>query len=225
MTARHKHVPGTAPVASGRLPKPVFWIMGVCILIELVLQAADLGLIGSPLWRSRAYQNGAFWPGLLGGWQANYTAQPALMFVTYAFLHGGFWHLAGNMFTLLVLGRIVSGYFSPRDLLLLYAISILGGAAAFGAMSLSPQPMVGASGAVFGLAAAWQYRDCAGIASGRARVWRLALGIGFLVAVNLLIWLVFDWALAWQTHLGGVVAGWIGAWLLHRRHAQRPNRS
>ena len=79
-------------------------ILGVCTLVEAVLQGTDFGLWGSPRWRGLAYQNGGFWRGLLDNWRPNYAVQPAAMFASYGFLHGGFFHLAVNMITLASLG-------------------------------------------------------------------------------------------------------------------------
>ncbi|MEL6914723.1 MAG: rhomboid family intramembrane serine protease [Pseudomonadota bacterium] len=190
------------------MPLIVWWLGGVCVVVEALLLASDLGLLGSPLWRSYAYQNGAFWPGLLGGWEPNYAAQPLMMFVTYAFLHGGPWHLAGNMITLLLLGRVLSNL-GLRPLLALYVISALGGAALFAAFSTTPQPMVGASGALFGMVGAWQHRDFARDAASGPGRWRLAHALGVLVLLNLVLWVAFAGALAWQAHLGGFIAGWL----------------
>lgn len=217
MTAPDTEDAGHAPPAPGRLPPAALWIGAGCVLAELVLQAADLGLIGSPLWRSLAYQYGAFWPGLLHGWRPNYAAQPLTMFLTYAFLHGGFWHLAGNMAALMALGRIAAGHVGQKGLMLIYVASALGGAAAFGAMASGPQPMVGASGALFGLAGAWQYWDLEFPGHPGGRGWRLTRGVGFVVVLNAVLWVVLEGALAWQTHLGGFLAGWIVAVLLARR--------
>ena len=204
-----------------RPPRLALWIGGICILIELGLQAADLGLVGSPLWRSLAYQNGAFWPGLLWGWQPNYAAQPVLMFASHAFLHGGLLHLVGNMLALASLGRIAAGHVGPGGFALIYGLSVLGGAVAFGLLALGPQPMVGASGALFGLAGAWQYWEYAGARPGRDRLWHLARVIAGLILLNLVLWLAFSGALAWQTHLGGFVAGWAVARFLYGRAPAR----
>lgn len=198
-----------------RVTPAVIGIGAVCILVELVLQLADLRLIGSPLWRSLAYQNGAFWPGLLHGWQPNYRLQPVAMFFTYAFLHGGLGHLAGNMLTLVALGEIVVERAGSRGFVMVYAASSLGGAALFGLLAASPQPMVGASGALFGLAGAWQYWDHAGRDHGR--FWRLIRIAALLVLLNVVLWIMLDGVLAWQTHLGGFLAGWITAAALARR--------
>jgi len=196
---------------------PVLLVLIVlCCAIELVLTAADWGLIGSLRWRGLAYQNGAFWAGLLFNWRPNYDAQPWLMFVTYAFLHSGFWHLAGNMLTLFFLGSIVEERVGQRGLLTLYAVSAIGGAAAFAVLTSSPQPMVGASGALFGLAGAWQYWewiDCRHGGLSRWPVWRTVLG---LVVLNVVLWVWMEGLLAWETHLGGFLAGWVGAAALRR---------
>jgi rhomboid protease GluP len=191
-------------------------LIGLCCGVELVLIAADYGLVGTPRWRGLAYQNGAFWAGLLFNWRPNYGAQPWLMFVTYAFLHSGFWHLAGNMLTLFFLGGIVEERVGRGGLAALYAVSAIGGAAVFGAMTSSPQPMVGASGALFGLAGAWQYwewsdRRQQGLS--RWPVWRIVLGLVFLNAV---LWVLLRGLLAWEVHLGGFIAGWAGAVALMR---------
>lgn len=224
MTAHNKDDTGTLPGLSGPVPPVALWIGGGCVLVELVLLVADLGLVGSPLWRSLAYQNGAFWPGLLWGWQPNYAAQPALMFVSYAFLHSGVWHLLGNMLALVVLARIAADHVGQRAFALIYGVSALGGAAVFGVLALGPQPMVGASGALFGLAGAWQYWEYAHAGRGHRRGWHLARAFGSLVMLNLALWVAFSGALAWQTHLGGFLAGWMMASLLHRRRAGRPDQ-
>jgi membrane associated rhomboid family serine protease len=209
-------LPSKAAHAGYRASLVLLGLIGLSSGVELILIAADHGLIGTPRWRGLAYQNGAFWAGLLYNWQPNYDAQPWLMFVTYAFLHTGFGHLAGNMLTLFFLGRIVQERVGQRGLAALYAVSAIGGAAAFAAMNSSPQPMVGASGALFGLAGAWQYWEWrARVRAARHTwpVWRMVLG---LVALNVVLWWWQDGRLAWETHLGGFIAGWVGAVVLRR---------
>lgn len=200
--------PPEAPRPRGGQSLVLAGLIGLCCAIELTLVAADHRLLGSPLWRGQAYQYGAFWAGLLYNWRPNYEAQPWLMFASYAFLHGGPGHLFGNMLTLFFLGTIVDERVGQGGLLAIYAVSAVGGAAAFGLLTTSPQPMVGASGALFGLAGAWQYWDWADRRRAGQRtwpVWRMVLG---LVALNLLLWWWMDGLLAWETHLGGFIAGW-----------------
>lgn len=222
MTGSHsdmgeEKIPGTR----ARLSSAVLVIGGVCVLVELGLQASDFHLIGSPLWRSLAYQSGAFWPGLLHGWKPNYPLQPVAMFLTYAFLHGGFGHLAGNMITLLALGEVVMARVGQKGFLLIYAVSALVGAALFGVLATGPLPMVGASGALFGLMGAWLYWDFIDPERRRRRFWRLVRGAGILVVLNVVLWVLFDGRLAWQAHLGGALAGWATAAALNRWSAGR----
>ena len=99
----------TAPLAHpwrGMIPVlAVFMVLP--ILTELALTLADLGVIGTPRLRARAYQYGAFWAGLLDNWRPNYAAQPQTMFVTYSFLHANLWHLTGNMIAFVVLLQLL----------------------------------------------------------------------------------------------------------------------
>ncbi|MDF0598568.1 rhomboid family intramembrane serine protease [Psychromarinibacter halotolerans] len=214
-----RDISGPTPSASGTtggVSPVLLMIAAVCILIELVLQGADLKLFGSPVWRSRTYQYGAFWPGLLHGWRPNYAAQPYAMFLTYAMLHGGLGHLAGNMFTLLALGETVVRRVGQRGFVLIYSTAALGGAALFGLTADGPRPMVGASGALFGLAAALIYWNFVIPEHTAGRMRRLAAAIGSLIVLNALLWVLLDGLLAWETHLGGFLAGWLAAWLLDR---------
>lgn len=194
---------------------PLLVAVGILsVLIELVLTAADLQWIGTRLWRSLAYQYGAFWPGLLYSWQPNFNGQPVTMFASYAFLHGGPGHLAGNMITLFALGAVAVERVGQARTLAIYALSALGGAALFGLMTASPQPMVGASGALFGLAGAWQFWVYDDTPDRRQRLLHLGRAALLLVLLNVLLWWLMDGRLAWQTHLGGFLCGWVAAvWL------------
>ena len=186
------------------------------VLIELALEGADLGLWGTPLWRGIAYHYGAFWTGLLDNWRPNYAAQPAAMFLTYSFLHGGLWHLAGNMMMLAVLGVALSLRMGQWVVLGLYFGSAAFGASVFAMLNHSAQPMVGASGALFGLAGAWEmlaWRDLRAAGKGTGPVWR---DIGLLAGMNVVWWAITAGQLAWETHLGGFVAGVVLAWMWTR---------
>lgn len=203
--------PGPGPGAHPRQGLRV--LAGLIVLIclpEAVLLLTDHGLLGSPRWRPLAYQYGAFWAGLLYGWQPNYTAQPALMFATYSFLHTGPAHLAGNMLALGWLGQRLLARMTPLAFVAVWLAAMLGGAAMFGTLSRNPAPMVGASGAIFGLAAAWILGDWQDRRRHQPR-WtalRPALLMTLLLAaLNLGTWALQSGQLAWETHLGGFLAG------------------
>ncbi|WP_299819495.1 rhomboid family intramembrane serine protease [uncultured Jannaschia sp.] len=189
----------------------------LCTLIEVTLSLADLGVLGMPRLRQLTYDYAGFWPGLLGNWRPNYAVQPWTMFLTYGFLHGGPVHLIVNMITLWSLGRAVIDRVGGRGFWLLYGAAILGGGAGFGLLASDLRPMVGASGALFGLVGgilAWTYVDRYSL---EEAMWPVIRAVLLLVALNVVFWWAMDGQLAWETHLGGFVAGWIMALLIDPR--------
>lgn len=192
----------------------LFGLIGVCSLIEIVLQLGDFGLFGVPRFRSLVYEYGGFWPGLLGSWKPNYPLQPAAMFLTYGFLHAGLVHLIVNMITLYSLGRPVVERVGTARAALLYVGALLGGAVGFALLADTFRPMVGASGALFGLAGAilaWEYSDRTAL---REQLWPVVRAVLFLAALNAVLYVAMKGLLAWETHLGGFVAGWVLGLLL-----------
>ncbi|TCM78985.1 rhomboid family intramembrane serine protease [Rhodovulum steppense] len=199
----------------------LFGLILACSGIELALWLADKGLIEPPRLRQIAYDYGGFWPGLLKGWKPNYPAQPYAMFLTYGFLHGGLAHLVVNMITLWSLGRAVLDRVGASGFVLLYTGSILGGAAGFALLASGLRPMVGASGALFGLVGgilAWAYVDRF---THRERLWPVARVVLLLVGLNVVLWWAMHGQLAWETHLGGFVVGWVLALLIDPRPVER----
>ena len=190
--------------------------MVICVVIEAVLLLGDYGVIDVTRLRQTAYEFGGFWPGLLAGWQPNYAIQPYAMFFTYAFLHGGLLHLIINMITLWSLGTAVTDRAEIMGFLLIYLASVLGGALVYAALAQAPLPMVGASGALFGLAGAliaWNLLDRIAL---RESLWPLARVGLLLVLINIVMWWALDGNLAWQTHLGGFVSGALMGWAVAR---------
>ncbi len=81
---------------------------------------------------------------------------PVVTVVTAMFLHGGFFHLGGNMLYLWIFGDNVEDTLGHGRFLLFYLLS--GGAAAAAQASVNPAsqvPMVGASGAISGVLGAY----------------------------------------------------------------------
>jgi membrane associated rhomboid family serine protease len=76
-------------------------------------------------------------------------------FITYMFMHGGFWHIAMNMFVLWMFGPRIEEIWGRRTFLIYYFVCGIGAALTYGAFSLvglqADVPMIGASGAIFGL--------------------------------------------------------------------------
>ncbi len=214
--------PAEGDAGLSRIPRVAWAIVVLSVLPELVFLGSDLGLWGRPWWRTVTYEYAGFWTGLLGNWRPNYALQPVLMFVSYGFLHAGLWHLALNMTTLLALTPPLVARIGAGRFVVLYALSLLGGALGFAALSTATAPMVGASGALFGLAGAlmsleFRRRIDDGLPVAPLAGAAIALALG-----NALIWWATDGRLAWETHLGGFLTGWTFILTMPDR---RPNHS
>jgi rhomboid protease GluP len=127
------------------------------------------------------------------------------------------------MAALLALGPLITDRVSQRGFLALWLISAFGGAAVFGLLTSSPQPMVGASGALFGLAGAWKAWDWLEARRCGAALWPILLWLLGLAVLNLALWVLQGGLLAWETHLGGFIAGWIWVMVQGGRAKVHPN--
>jgi membrane associated rhomboid family serine protease len=118
--------------------------------------------------------------------------------MTSMFLHASILHIAFNMFALYVIGTPVEQYLGKARYLGLYFVSGLAGGA--GAVIQAPfQPVVGASGAIFGILGAmliieWQVT---GRLAGNAMTW---------IVINLVISFTIP-NISWGGHVGGLIAG------------------
>ncbi|MCC0079948.1 MAG: rhomboid family intramembrane serine protease [Rhodobacter sp.] len=212
---------------SGRPAPVVLAVAGLCAGLEIVFTLADLA--GYTDIRRTAIIYGAFWPQLLTGhWGAVFPGQRASMFLTYAVLHGGFLHMLFNMLIMLHLGRETVIRLGQAGFLLILALSAVGGAAGFALLNGGQAPMLGASGAVFGLFGTTIYWDVQRRrAVGAALTEPLKLTAG-LVVMNVVLWLMAGGMLAWEAHLGGFVTGVILGRVvtptLFHRHRNRSRR-
>lgn len=135
--------------------------------------------------------------------------------VTAMFLHGSLAHLAVNMLFLWVFGAAVEDRFGPGPFLALYLVGGILGTLAFVAVNTgSAAPLVGASGAVSAAMGAFL------LVGPRRRILALVAPIP-LIAVTLPAWALLgpylvsqlvtpdDTAVAWQAHVGGMIAGFL----------------
>ncbi len=152
---------------------------------------------------------------------------------TSMFMHGGWFHLIGNMLFLWIYGNNIEDYFGPIKFILFYLIS---GLAAVGLFTLfgpnSQVPMVGASGAIAGVMGAYI------VLHPRARITvliifffiqfvvlpaKVVLGVWF--AIQLFMSLVGSstgGGVAWMAHVGGFAFGYGIMRLLNKRRGGSP---
>jgi membrane associated rhomboid family serine protease len=120
--------------------------------------------------------------------------------ITAGFVHSpdSFWHILLNAYSIYIFGRVIEPMLGPVRFLVLYLVSIFGGSAMVLWLGEPVVPVVGASGAFFGLMGAYLIMlraigDNSGLLVGLIAV---NLAFGFLVP-----------GISWQGHLGGLLAG------------------
>ncbi|KQO81505.1 hypothetical protein ASF17_09995 [Frigoribacterium sp. Leaf263] len=118
--------------------------------------------------------------------------------VTSLFAHAGVFHLLFNMYALFIFGGQLERTLGRGRFAALYAISGVGGAAAVSLIA-PVSSVIGASGAIFGLMAAF-------FVIARSLGGSNGVQLLVLVGINLVIGIVLP-NVSWQAHLGGLVAG------------------
>jgi len=200
-------------------------ILVVCVLVYLLVNDAksDFGLVPAVLTGRGALSGTAVVP----AWTTVFT---------YMFMHGGFWHLAGNMLFLWIFGNNIEEAMGHLRFILFYVAC--GIVAALSQVLPNPGsviPIVGASGAISGVLGAYM------LLFPRARV-LLGLPLGF---VNVefgrfpAIWVLATWfalqflfvgiaatrgagesqgGIVFGAHIAGFIAGCALVTIFKRRH-------
>jgi membrane associated rhomboid family serine protease len=137
---------------------------------------------------------------------------------TYMFMHGGVWHLLGNMVFLFVFGDNVEDALGHARFIVFYLLCGVIAAVVHSAVTVSPDvPLIGASGAIAGVIGAYV------ILHPNIRIWVLFpvpvvsfLPLRFSAAFVIGLWIIYQIAsglfltgeaTAWWAHIGGFFAG------------------
>lgn len=122
-------------------------------------------------------------------------------------------HILFNSYAIWIFGRQLEPMLGPLRFLVLYLTSIVGGSVAVLWLSDPVVPVVGASGALFGLMAAFFViiRETGGQSSQLFGLIAINFALGFFVS-----------GISWQGHLGGMVTGLLIAFLYAK--TRRPNQ-
>jgi membrane associated rhomboid family serine protease len=187
-------------ISRGSEPRVTYVLIGLCVLAFLAtgqfgVQAeggnsayVDLALLGKGLGPDGfiGVAEGEYWRLITGG-----------------FLHGGFLHIAFNMYLLYILGQMLESSLGSVRFALLYFAALLAGSA--GALLVTPHALtVGASGAVFGLMGAtfleMRSRGMDPMAGG------VFGSIGGLIIINLVFSFVLS-GISIGGHIGGLIGG------------------
>lgn len=155
---------------------------------------------------------------LAGAWQLDFIAFGLGPF-THMFLHGGFIHLLMNVAMLLAFGTPIERRMSALSFAMLYILCGLAGAlmlATFHPNSVIP--LLGASGAISGMAGAVGRISLTGGPGNGMPFHNRSAALAFVI-----LWLVFNFIfgiiglaifgmqgdIAWEAHLGGFIAGFV----------------
>lgn len=189
--------------ASSGQPVVTYAIIGVTAFAYLL--ALIPGGFGKVVEQALLYWAPYLYPGLTGHFEP-------WRLLTAALVHSSIWHVGLNMLALWMIGRSLEPLLGRWRFLTLYVLSALGGSVAVTLLSFGT-PVVGASGAIFGLFGAL-------IVIGRHIGANIA-GIAVVLGINLLIGFLPGANISWQAHVGGLLVGLLVAFIFTRTKAVR----
>jgi membrane associated rhomboid family serine protease len=212
------------PLAYLKAPLVTRALIGACAAAWLL---TGLGLL--PVSENRIVAGLGVIPAVLFGTAALPQGLPLvpepITLVTSLFLHGSFLHLAGNMLFLWVFGDNVEDGMGHARFLVFFLLCGIAACLAHCLMNpLSTAPLIGASGAIAGVVAAYL------VLYPRVKVWALYFGrlplqvpamyaIGFWIVLQVgSAFLSGDQDVGWFAHLGGLAAGAALTPMLRRRY-------
>ncbi|WP_393059250.1 rhomboid family intramembrane serine protease [Streptomyces sp. LN549] len=203
--SRPRTLAGGTVAADPRLVTKILLGINVAVFVAVLANEAlanDLALLG----RAVYYDGGPPEGVAEGQWYR---------LVTSMFLHQEVWHIAFNMLGLWWLGGPLEAALGRARYLALYLLSGLAGSALTYWLAAPNQPSLGASGAIFGLLGATVVL--------MRRLNYDMRPVFMLLAINLVITFNPWGGIAWQAHVGGLIAGALIA--IGMVHAPRERRN
>lgn len=202
--ARPRTIAGGAVAADPRLITKILLGINAAVFLAVLANDAllnDLTLLG----QAPYYAYGPVQGVAEGQWYRLFTSM---------FLHEAVWHFAFNMLGLWWLGGPLEAALGRARYLALYLISGLAGGALTYWLAAPNQPSLGASGAIFGLLGATVVL--------MRRLNYDMRPVFMILALNLVITFNPWGGIAWQAHVGGLVAGvLIGIGMVHAPRERR----
>lgn len=220
MTVPESETPPPVQPVEGRVPvflrtkaqKPMvtYLILAVTILM-FALQ-----------YLSQTFLGGVDWPFVLGGKINEFILRGQIWrLITPVLLHGSILHLIFNMYALFIIGRGLEQFYGHWRYLALYLVAgYTGNVLSF---IFSANPSLGASTAIFGLAAAqgvliFKNRKLFG-----NRSQSMLINLGLVLAINLSLGFSANSGIDYWGHIGGLVGGAVFAWVAGPRFMVKAN--
>jgi len=204
MREQRKNAPRTKPAiltkfAGSEAPTVTYSIIGVTLVVYL-LQFVSGDFITNLLLYAGVYSQ----PANFEPWRL----------LTTALVHGSIFHVLLNMYTLWIFGQFLEHSLGRGRYITLYVLSALAGSLGVLLLADPYTPVVGASGAIFGLMGAFLVIQ--------RRLGGNAKQLLVLIGINLVIGFIPNLNIAWQAHVGGIVGGAIlGFIYVQTRHIRQ----
>ncbi|TYB82247.1 rhomboid family intramembrane serine protease [Maritimibacter fusiformis] len=198
---------------------PAVVVLALAIFgIELVLTAANAGILGGPAgtgWRLAAMERFGFYEPMFDWMIQNGTIRWEFMarFVTYPFIHGTFTHALFVLVFLLALGKLVGEVLSNWAVLVVFFGASVLGALVYGLVWDTRVVLFGGFPGAYGMVGAYTFILWAGLA-GRATGLQAFTLIAFLLGIQLVFGLLFGGGLNWVAEIAGFASGFGLAFLV-----------
>ncbi len=194
------------------LPPLVVALVILIVGVELIFMMGEKGYIGGPEaigWRLSAIRTYAFSGDILDWMIANNRFPPEhlMRFLTYPFVHLTFTHMIFVVVLTLALGKMVGEVFGTFALLLVWVLSAIVGALAYGLLLNDPRPLVGGYPSVYGLIGAYTFLLWVNLAGTGARQFSAFSLIALLMGIQLIFGMLFGGGNDWLPDLAGFATG------------------
>jgi len=194
------------------IPTAVVLVTMLIGAVELVLQAGEHGLIGGPNavgWRVGAINDYGVYGALLRSMfeTRTFPATDLFRLVAYPFIHAGFSHVVFGLVLVLAIGKMIAEAFSQTAFVLIFFLSAIVGALAYGFLVDSRVPLIGSYPSAYGLIGAMTYMLWV-----RARVegtnpLRAFMLIGALLGIQMYFGLLYGSGYVWVANFAGFLTG------------------
>ena len=190
-------------------------IVAICLVmagLELAFFAGAQGLLGGPqgiLWRANTVSQYGFSPVVLESMtlRGDYSFDVIRRFVTYPFVHWTFQEAMFGTVMTLALGKFVGDAFGNIATLILWIVTAIVGALAFGLILSGPVPLAGAFPPAYGLIGGYTYLMWLRLGEAGERQLAAFRLIGFLMALQLVVGLFLGGAPTWIAESAAFIAG------------------
>lgn len=160
-----------------------------------------------------------------------YSGFAIYQYITYMFMHGGWWHLFFNMWSLMIFGNAVEQQIGTKRFWIYYLLCGVGAALVNQLITwmgiINPAQLVGASGAIYGVmaAAAFFFPNAKLFIIPIPFPIKLKYLVGFYTLVEMYMGITSIDGVAHFAHLGGILVGAIILFIWKMQEKQRGQRN